>query len=476
MTNVIILYLSTVLMGVFSLFCIVMPYEGNLQAILVLLMFLLVTIYSIINREKAVLLLLFLISFFTFLLGGNLAVMLFPLDKEFEISKTTNIALILSLYCLFLGHYLSLNKFSIKSKSFKWDTPFYNQIRSVSLSVFYVTIFFKFLQSLEGIYLLQTYSYANLELVSRLPQFVIRLSLSSYLSFFCYLCTYPTKKELKKPFVIFLLALVSSILMGERGELVYGLFTLLFYFISRDYIEKRRGRDRFITRRLWAILLISTPFLLVGLYLYAFIRSSNDIVSNGFFNDLVSFFAQQGFSVKLIDYVQEWKSSLPDTNTSYVFGIVYSYFTDLLGIQNNHNLSHLSYDALYGNNLGATLTYLIEPNYYYSGGGFGTQYIAELYVDFGIIGIMVYNLFLGIFLRYLSFDVSHSYWGRTYSMIIILGLFSIPRDFCLSWIIRLVSPLNLFVVSFIYIFSIFFYKKDTVKLNNTTHNEGTMDY
>lgn len=463
MKNAFFLYLSIVLCGLFGIVCAVRPSEVKVQFILVFCLFILLSLYSFFNREKTISLLLFLISFFTFLLGGYFVSMLFLEDRMSMLSKTTNIVLFTALLGIFLGNYLFLNRFSLQYKK-NINASFYIQLRKVSLVIFYISVSFKLLQSLEGLYLLRTYSYANLDAVSRLPQFVVRFSLICYLSFWAYLCTYPSKQELKKPFRLFMVALCSSIFMGERGELVYGLFTLLFYFISRDYMALKNGRnmERFITRKQWIMIGVSIPCLLVFFNLYAFVRSSQEVESEGFLMDIVGFFVQQGFSLNLINYAQEYRYSLPDTNTSYVFGVVQDYISTFWGEQNMHHLSELSYTALYGNNLGATLTYLADPVYYYSGGGFGTQYLAELYIDFGMLGVFVYNVFLGCFLRFLSMDVSRTYFFRVYCLIIIIGLFSMPRDFCFAWVIRLISPLNFFVIVSIYGMSLYLLKKEAV--------------
>ncbi len=56
-------------------------------------------------------------------------------------------------------------------------------------------------------------------------------------------------------------------------------------------------------------------------------------------------------------------------------------------------------NALYGHSLAHRLSYLEYGDYYLQGHGVGSCYIAELYHDFGVIGVMAGNYIYGYILR-----------------------------------------------------------------------------
>ena len=169
--------------------------------------------------------------------------------------------------------------------------------------------------------------------------------------------------------------------------------------------------------------------------------------------DLVGFFVQQGFSYGLIPNVIDNKEHLPKGNTSYTFGpvinmIKYSTVCQVIGIgEKEPTFEEI---PLKGNNLGATITWLSEPNYYMKGGGYGTQYIAELYADFGLIGVIVGSLFLGVVISKMTFFYYRNWIVRSMLCSVIVTVLSMPRDFFLSWFVALISIPNILVLWLIY--------------------------
>lgn len=438
------------------------------QYVNLMLLFVIILLYSIRNREKTVILLFFLLAFFTFLLSRDFFLILFPfllddLADLFEIdtySQTLKFfALYHSLLFLFWGNLFVCNKFSCCNfeQEISRDLRVV-YINRVSLFLFYMTTFFKIWQILTVSHSVFTYSYANVDSSVNLPHSIVLISFLNTASFIFYLNTYPSKTALTRPFLVFLFLTLASVFMGERGIVVYTVLFLLIYFVSRDYY--RKVSERFISKKKWCLLLFLAPFVLVGLNLFAFVRSSEEVVSNGFWGDVAGFFLQQGGSSNLIYLVEEYRESLPDTNISYTFGPLINFFTDILNLKsNNVGWDSFTYEALYRNNLGATLTYLTDPVYYYSGGGLGTQYVAELSADYGLLGIIIYNFLLGILLRYVSFDVKKSIVGQVYCSLIIMSLLALPRDFCFSWVLKLISPAYLLSIYVIYVLSVTYYKR-----------------
>ncbi|MFR5556725.1 MAG: O-antigen polysaccharide polymerase Wzy [Coprococcus sp.] len=53
------------------------------------------------------------------------------------------------------------------------------------------------------------------------------------------------------------------------------------------------------------------------------------------------------------------------------------------------------------NNFSHNFSYLVRKDDYLNGQGWGSSYILETYVDFGYIGLILFNLILGILLVYM---------------------------------------------------------------------------
>ena len=139
---------------------------------------------------------------------------------------------------------------------------------------------------------------------------------------------------------------------------------------------------------------------------------------------------------------------LPDTNQSYTMGPIINCFRNgFLGqILGYSLLSTSSQDvalATYGNNLGATVTYLMAESYCFIGGGFGTCYVAELAVDFGYAGVIIYNFFLGWLFNNINYFRSEKWWKNAFGLLIIRNIIFMPSDFALGFIASLLSVTNL---------------------------------
>lgn len=85
-------------------------------------------------------------------------------------------------------------------------------------------------------------------------------------------------------------------------------------------------------------------------------------------------------------------------------------------------------EAVYhNNNFGATITYLVDPQRFLGGGGLGSSYIAEAWVDFGYVGIIVVNFVFGILLSQLHKWFRQGGFIAVMGMLMFSGLLYAPR-------------------------------------------------
>lgn len=403
------------------------------------------------NKQNSIVYFFFLITFFVFLLGQDVILKVFKYISLSEINvyefsdkiqSHIYFCLHISLFFISLGVLYKLPKI--------YDIQIGIPIRkrdyllNLTCKIFRLVIIFKYLSNAILAYNTIIYGYAAIDddrihggyLLAKLVQL-------ADISFIAFLLLAPTKQQLLRPLCLFLGASVLSLFGGARGDLMYELLFIFVYLFFRDYISKRNNRwnEVFISKRMLISLFITAPFFLIFLNLFASIRQNTDVISNGILGDFLGFFIQQGGSYSVIGYTEEFKLSLPNTNISYTFGPLLERIEPFRA--NYLQPDPLTYDAYYGNNLGSTITCLVVPNYYYSGGGYGTQYIAEIYADFGYYGIAFFSFILGILLSKAVFFNSKNWIFAVLIATAIPSILSMPRDFYLTFVTKIFSIWNI---------------------------------
>ena len=86
---------------------------------------------------------------------------------------------------------------------------------------------------------------------------------------------------------------------------------------------------------------------------------------------------------------------------------------------------------------------MVNPNYYYSGGGFGTQYIAEIYTDFGYWGIGICSFILGLLLSKAVFFNSTNWIVSVLFASTITNILEMPRSFYMTFVSAFFSVWNI---------------------------------
>ena len=195
----IVLSILIFMIGILKLDC-------NLLLISVLLIFLTMIIYSYNEKENELILLAFLISFFTFLLGKYTIYFFSGVDWQKDFSNVINvhiqICLYISLMGIFIGYYITNNKrkksFINKNKEYDIEIDDNIQpIRKASLILFFVTLIFKMIVIFNKIIFVRNHSYLALytEYEPNLPLIIMKLSEINTFLIYIYLATLPTKRN-----------------------------------------------------------------------------------------------------------------------------------------------------------------------------------------------------------------------------------------------------------------------------------------
>ena len=171
---------------------------------------------------------------------------------------------------------------------------------------------------------------------------------------------------------------------------------LVVYIFWRQYIEK----EIWISKKLTIIGIICIPILLAGLSFFVYFREGLDIGERTIIAQIIRFFRVSGNSVDILSYGKEYQEHF--TKSFYSFGELIDYvkYNPISQVLFNtvkpkpHTVEYVETMHSYAH----TISYFISLDEYLLGHGRGSAYIAEVYHDFGYIGIGVCNFIYGMFL------------------------------------------------------------------------------
>lgn len=394
--------------------------------------------YSLKNIDKRIALCSFIVTFFSFLLGRIFIDTLFPgfeSDYTMEVENRAKYSigatyfvlysLILSLVGLSIG-YLTNRK---ENTSNKIENPEYlKRIRLVSKRLTFFFFLFALLVTYEKIRYIWDNGYLSyyLDYKESLPHICYTLAASYKFSFFIFLATFPSKKEARLLIVLYLIDACISLLSGQRGSFITPLFFIIIYYFVRNSISPQ---DPWIGRKGKLILIVTIPVLCAAMFFVMLLRGGDESGNFQLLTYFVNFFYQLGGSEAIIGYAYDFKSVVPDDQW-YSLGPLIRFFqynpiAHLLGVE---SIEFQSIEmATKGHELGSFITYRIDPYRYLSGGNLASSYVAELWLDFGYIGILIGNFIYGRLLSSISLLSKSNIWKTTILFIMLYRVISAPR-------------------------------------------------
>lgn len=241
-----------------------------------------------------------------------------------------------------------------------------------------------------------------------------------------------SKKECKLPISLYLLYAVLSLLTGRRSNFMIGILFILLYFIFRHY---RNKEECWIKKKHIVFIFITIPILAVFLQARSFLREGF-AVDQSWKELFFGFFQQQGFSSSIIRLEKFYENDLRQNAFYSFFGIVKTFRTNsiiklIFNPQYNFSYLHNSVEfAKNGNSLSNALSYKVLWSYL-SGTGVGTCYIAELYHDFGYIGVAIGNFIYGYIMSVINKvwnkSKRHTVWGIAIGFSMVESFIKAPR-------------------------------------------------
>ena len=403
----------------------------------------------------------FFICYFIFLLG----------TASYYL-KINNSAVFISLSIVFVGFVSILAGFALKgtftisigSKKKTalntWNLMYMSILGQISELIFYLSFPFVVLVAFEKIITVRSFGYIGLYTVytSHLPTIVQKLAVVNTATFFLFIATFPSKRKTYKAIVFYLLALTLDLLTGVRGNFATGVLIIATYTFIRNSIFEV---DHIFESKIFKILL---PIVIIAIIFILGITSAlrqNESGSGSAISFISRFFNEQGGTFGTIVSTIEKQNQVHSMSQDYSFySLIHcnSFFERIYNFFHQNSYTNTSID----NNLGFTITYLLDPIYYKSGGSFGTTYLGELYTDGKWLSVIIYNIFLGMILRNVADASRRNAITLAYGLMIIKTLYFLPRDSCFSFVTTLISLTNFVTIFGIYFIANYIFRKENM--------------
>lgn len=409
-------------------------------------------IYSLEKISSRVWFLVMHVTIFTFLISRPFISMLrgeawwkITLQEPKNICFSINIILI-SMLMLFVGAVIAESRFSVKrinEEKIK-KKEFRNNLQVVSMVAFYITMCFFLLQEGEKLLFMQGKTYVEYYsgFQSQLPGVVLSIAALMKYCLCIFLATFPSKKRSFIALALYEVSALPQLIIGVRNPIMLNSLFILLYYILRDIIG---DREKWIGKIEKLLMIIGIPFVLVFMSAISYIRGGVKIAQLNILNLFVDFFYGQGVTFDVLGIVYGYRFNLPVRAwRNYTFGGIIDYIVhgrigqalwgmDALPSANCWTNGRLS------NNLGHNFAYLYMEEEYLNGRGYGSSYMLENFVDFGYLGVIIFNLILGFLLVYMLRRFGKNTLMDTIVLVSLTSIFFIPRAEATGWLTFIVT-------------------------------------
>ena len=429
-----------------------------------LLLWLNVLVYALEDLGNRSMLFAFAISFFTFLMGRDMVQQLLSYKvEEFDIKTNHHLYLciILSLVFLMCGYLCCkwrTRRFIVshmntveKTHRMRAADP---AVKDVSKYLFYASWFFAIAYKLVIVRYVSVYGYSQyyvnfsnylagntgLYIISKLEGMM-----PAALSIFS--ATLPSKKEYRIPVLMYAIYMVISLATGQRSYFILGILFFMVYFLYRN---KRNPEEKWITKTMAAAAVAAVPLLAVLMTVLSSTRMGKNTQMTSVVDGVLSFLYDQGVTGNIVKRAYMYEDLIP--KQIYSLEILHSgIFARLLGIPvyYGNSVEH----ALYGGSFTHSLAYVVLGPSYLEGIGTGSSYIAELFYEFGYIGVVIGNIVYGYIIAYINHPITkHNVFRMSVCFYFITQILWAPRASLTGFLSSLFAPIT--ILTFLLVFGL----------------------
>ena len=312
------------------------------------------------------------------------------------------------------------------------SSSFINSIRKVSLVVFFISYPFYFVRLVERLMYRINVSYYEYyaEFKSELPYFTYTLSTFVVYAMCIYLATKPSKRNSTIVLGLFVTANVINLLIGTRNPFVLSLIFSFIYYFMRNQTEK----GVWIGVKEKVVLYIGTPIMMLVMGFLNYARDGEGIGNMSLSEVLIDFIYKQGTSFGVLARGYLYGSNLPIREfRNYTFSPIIEYITRgnlgiLFGgtpfVSANNSIELALESDRYAHNI----SYIVLGQDYLAGHGIGGSYVMEMYTDYGMIGLFLLSIIMGIsFIFMMKSSYKPGILLFSITLLILNNLFFMPR-------------------------------------------------
>lgn len=414
-------------------------------------------LYAYNKVEKRSLLFAFGVSIFVFLMGRECLQQFlhYKVEKfDAQINMHLYICLILVIASLWISYFIFASKRERKIYAANLDirNDYARIVLKISKMVFFCTMPFSLVYNLIVATFVSNYGYTSyytdyssslsgntvLYLLSRI-ELIMPLALAIIMA------SLPLKKDAKWPIILYFIYLIISLGGGQRSTFVLG---ILLIFVFLVYMQGLFPDENWFKRKYFLYLVACIPILAISGTVINITRFGGTTEGLGLFESFFDFFYDQGVTGNIIKRAYQYSDNIPD-DCIYIFEFLHSgVLARLLGIPvyNGNSVEH----ALNGNSFTHALGYTIMGNTYLMGRGTGSSYVAELYFDFGYIGIIIGTILYSWIFNKMTINGKNNVFIRALVFAIITQLLWAPRASYTGFLSFLDAPSTILTLVFVF--------------------------
>lgn len=416
-------------------------------------------LYSMFKMGERVLLFAFGVSFFIFLLGRDGLEQLFGYPPETIFQDRLNTHAYIAMLCALWGVWLAFVVFHLPYS--KNNQPILTTrgkiqaryVRQASRMAFFLTYPFGIVLNLGIAYFIMKYGYysyytdlSGILAQSPLLYLISKIELMLPAAFAIFMATLPSKAEFKPLAKLYLFYLFLTLGSGQRATFLLG---LLLFFIFLIYMQQIRPEELWFKKRYYKLLIISLPFIAISASLFNAVRFDREQTDVTVVERFGKFFYEQGVTSNIVKRAYEYQDEIPKQKDYYVMEFLHSgLLARIMGneVYGGNDIDH----ATKGGSFTHALGYTVMGDAYLMGGGTGSSYIAELFYDFGYIGVVLGSIIYGYLFSWVTNFKTASLFKRALGFIIITQLLWAPRAAFSGFLAFLLSPSIMGLLLFIF--------------------------
>jgi oligosaccharide repeat unit polymerase len=387
----------------------------------------------------------FLIAFFSFLLGRIFLDILgfiqfeedvfFQVGLRFSLNTQFLILCFLMLFLLFF-HLSALILYKDVNKVVTLNWTYNERFYRIGLILFWVWLAPAIFYWYQYVSYVLVHGYRNLTADDKIitPNFIIKLADDFFtIGYFFLLASKPNIKKLRWPTVIYILVMLCTLLTGRRIFFFTQMLMIVTYFGFRDKLSKK-------------VIVILGVFMMMLAVIVGIFRSLSEFSfskSVNYNNIMIDFFATQGISVHAIGLTIDYNNKeLISKDIRYFFepvNNIFVQFGNAFGVQTRRSIQ----DDFF---LGDRISYIYEVNMLSRGGGLGSSLIAEFYIVGGVFGVVIGGFLYGLIIMLLVNKWFKSNLGVLLLLFVLPMLYFTPRAHPLQPFTEAVKPCILIAI------------------------------